>query len=98
MELKERRSYYAQSALPFIARSTGSAELFCFTASGNGRVFVQLTGEVGAGKTTLCRALLEPTRQKLLDGANPEPRFERRPKWSSHCHGIWTDRKRDGTS
>jgi type II secretory pathway predicted ATPase ExeA len=39
--------------------------------------FVQLTGEVGAGKTTLCRALLEQLDGALFHGADFEPGAER---------------------
>ena len=37
--------------------------------------FVQLTGEVGAGKTTLCRALLEQLDAQFLHRAHFESRF-----------------------
>ena len=35
--------------------------------------FIQITGEVGAGKTTVCRAILDGARRELQDRADPEP-------------------------
>ena len=40
--------------------------------------FVQMTGEVGAGKTTLCRAMLEQARPPLRHRPHPQPDHERR--------------------
>ena len=35
--------------------------------------FIQITGEVGAGKTTVCRAILTELGDELQDRADPEP-------------------------
>ena len=41
--------------------------------------FIQVTGEVGAGKTTVCRALLEELGPQVPDGADPQSLPDRRP-------------------
>ncbi len=57
--------------------------------------FIQLTGEVGAGKTTLCRAMLEELGA-LQDGADPQPdeppRSSCAPSWSSSASSPALDR------
>ena len=50
--------------------------------------FVQLTGEVGAGKTTLCRALLEQLGRHFSTALILNPALERRPIDEGHRHGI----------
>src|SRR5262249_8831933 len=45
---------------------------------GEGGGFVQLTGEVGTGKTTLCRCLLEQLPPRSRRGAHLEPQANRR--------------------
>ena len=63
----------------FLFHSTKHREAFNHLLYGirERKGFVQLTGEVGAGKTTLCRALLEQLDGQLFHGADSEPGVER---------------------
>ena len=62
---------------------------------GDGGGFVQLTGEVGTGKTTICRCLLEqvPENVDLAMVFNPkvtsiEPRRSSRRRYLQHHHNF----------
>ena len=41
--------------------------------------FIQITGEVGAGKTTICRAVLEQLAHRLRHRPDPQPGDDRHP-------------------
>ena len=55
--------------------------------------FVQLTGEVGAGKTTLCRAALEQLDRHYTHGVDFESDDER---GRTHAPSVWNTVARDG--
>ena len=64
----------------FLFHSTKHREAFNHLLYGirERKGFVQLTGEVGAGKTTLCRALAGAAGREFFDRADLESGFERR--------------------
>jgi type II secretory pathway predicted ATPase ExeA len=59
--------HYAESALSVLQREAFNHLLYGIRER---KGFVQLTGEVGAGKTTLCRAMLEQFGDKFSELAH----------------------------
>lgn len=59
--------HYAESALSVLQREAFNHLLYGIRER---KGFVQLTGEVGAGKTTLCRAMLEQLGDKFSELAH----------------------------
>ena len=64
----------------YFFRCRGSQEALntLLVAIGNGDGFVKITGEVGAGKTLLCRKLLATLDDSWVTGYIPNPSFEPR--------------------
>jgi len=64
----------------YFFRCRGSQEALntLLVALGNGDGFVKVTGEVGAGKTLLCRKLLATLDESWMTGYIPNPSFEPR--------------------
>jgi len=62
----------------FRCRASQEALNTLLVAIGNGDGFVKITGEVGAGKTLLCRKLLATLDEGWVTGYIPNPSFEPR--------------------
>jgi MSHA biogenesis protein MshM len=62
----------------FRCRASQEALNTLLVAIGNGDGFVKITGEVGAGKTLLCRKLLATLDESWVTGYIPNPSFEPR--------------------